>query len=286
MDEETQEDVMEEHIVENEMAKGSGPAEEPTRRWRRATLLVAGGVTIAVLAVVIVGAFDDAPHEGAASLPMASDDSAANVLDRTITVVGQGTASAPPDAAIVRLGVETTAVAANDALDAANRSAQVILDVVTGAGVAESDVQTTDVSVYPTYDNDGRTITGYVATNRVVVTVRDLDGLGALLDAATGVVGDDIRIDGLTFTLDDPAAADAAARSDAIDDARARAEGYANSADVELGEVLSISETGAIVSPLPAYDGAMASGEGADQVPIAQGEQTRYASVTVVYAIG
>lgn len=263
------------------------PPDRPTgrRRGRQALLMAVGGITVATLAVVIIGAFDDAPHEGAASLPRASNASGDEVLDRTITVVGQGTASAPPDAAIVNLGVESTDESANEALDAANESAQAILDIVAGAGVAETDVQTTDVSVYPTYDNDGRTITGYVATNRVVVTVRDLDGLGSLLDAAAGIVGNDIRIDGLTFTLDDATEADADARADAIADARIRAEGYAAAADIELGAVLSINETVDTVSPLPTYDSAAADGAG-DMVPVARGEQTRYASVTVVYAIG
>lgn len=261
--------------------------EQDSRRARRGTrwaAVIAGGVSLAVVAIVVIGALDDAPHDGGARLPAASDSSGDRVLDRTITVVGQGTASAPPDAAVVRLGVQTSAATANDALDAANRSAQTVIDLVTESGVDDSDVQTTDVSVWPRYSNDGTAITGYEASNRVVVTVRDLDSVGSLIDAATGLVGNDIRIDGLSFVLDDASAVDGEARTNAVADARARAEGYAEAAGIELGEVLAISETSVMDSPQPVYSGA--AEDSSDRVPIASGEQTRSASVTVVYAIG
>lgn len=263
---------------------GSGGRRDVPPRVRRWAAIGAGGVVVGLLAIAVVGALDDAPHGGDADgVPSAADDTT-EVVERTITVVGQGSATAPPDAARISLGVEVSETEANAAIDGANASAQLVLDLVTSSGIDATDVQTTDVSVYPRYGNDGRDIIGYTASNRLVVTVRDLDALGGLLDAAAGLVGDDIRIDGLGFILDDPTQADSEARADAVEDARTRADEYAAAAGVELGDVMAISETGSYESPVPAFaaDGAAeASG-----VPIAAGEQTRTASVTIVYAIG
>lgn len=267
-------------------ASGRGAVERRRTRGRWMAVVL-GGAVIGLLAIVVVGAIDDAPHDGDAGVrtPAATDSGNDGIIERTITVVGQGSATAPPDAAQVRLGVEVTAGTANDAIDGANEGAAKILDLVEGAGVADTDVQTTDVSVYPQYGNDGRTITGYVASNRVMATVRDLDRIGGLLDAAAGIVGNDIRIEGITFFLDDTSKVDSEARVDAMADARSRAEEYATAAGIELGDVMSISETSSQVSPMPMYAYDEAAGA-SDSVPIATGETETSATVTVVFAIG
>lgn len=255
--------------------------------------LVVGGVALGAVAVGIVAAVDDGPAPSDASTPAASrpaqeaQPSDSNGQTRTITVSGMGTATGTPDTADVWIGVQSQATTANEALDGANESAATLLEVLKGAGIDEADIQTTGISLYPTYDNDGRRIVSYVASNDLSVTVRDLDRLGGVLDAATGLVGDDIRIGGISLYVDDTEALESEARTDAITDARRSADEYAAAAGVEVGQVLSISEVTTPVVPITyGYDYAAAEGGRApDEVPIAAGSQEYSLTVTVVYEI-
>lgn len=260
-------------------------------RTRLIGLMVAG-VALGAAAVAIVAAFDDGPAPSDASTPAdarpAQDGAGAGTAPetRTITVSGLGTATGTPDTADVWMGVQAEATTANAALDRANESAAALLEVLRGAGIDEADIQTTNVALYPTYDNNGRRITGYVASNDLSVTVRDLDRLGRVLDAATGLVGDDIRIGGISLYVDDTEALESAARADAIADARRSADEYAAAAGVEVGQVISISEVTTPVVPITyGFDRAAAEGAAADEVPIAAGSQEYSLNVTVVYEI-
>jgi uncharacterized protein YggE len=254
--------------------------------------LVVAGVALGAAAVGIVAAVDDGPEPSEASTPAAArpaqDGAGTGTASetRTITVSGLGTATGIPDTADVWIGVQAEGATANAALDRANESAAALLEVLKGAGIDETDIQTTNVSLYPTYDNEGRRITGYVASNDLSVTVRDLDELGKVLDAATGLVGDEIRIGGISLYVDDTEALESEARADAIADARRSADEYAAAAGVEVGQVLSISEVTTPTVPITyGFDRAAAEGAPADEVPISAGSQEYSLSVTVVYEI-
>lgn len=254
--------------------------------------LVVAGVVLGAAAVAIVAAVDDGPAPSEASTPAAarpaqdSGGAGETAPKRTITVSGLGTATGTPDTADVWIGVQAEATTANAALDEANERAATLLEVLTGAGIDAADIQTTNVSLYPTYDNEGRRIVGYTASNDLSVTVRDLDQLGKVLDAATGLVGDAIRIGGISLYVDDTEALESEARTDAIADARRSADEYAAAAGVEVGQVLSISEVTTPVVPSPyAYDLAAGDGARSDEVPIAAGSQEYSLTVTVVYEI-
>ena len=124
-----------------------------------------------------------------------------------MTVTADGTASGTPDTAIVQLGVRTRAESANEALDLANQKATDLLAALDFGGVEKEDITTTNVFVYPQYGNDGRQITGYEAGNTVSVKIRDIENAGTIIDATAGVVGDEIVLEGVSFTIDDTGAA-------------------------------------------------------------------------------
>lgn len=200
-----------------------------------------------------------------------------------ITARGTGTVTATPDVVTVTLGVQTEAGTAREALDANTGAATALLDVLRGAGVDPADLRTSDLSVYPSYGDDGRRITGYQVTNRVEAVLRDLAGAGALIDAAAGAVGDAIRVDGLVFSVDDDSAARATARGDAVRRAVAQAREMAEAAGVALGPLLSVTEVPAPGAPQPfaAADAALQSA-----VPLQPGSQEVEVAVDVVHAIG
>jgi len=111
------------------------------------------------------------------------------------------------------------------------------------------------------------------------VRLRDLDKLGALLDAL--VTAGANRLNGISFGVSDLDDKTNEARKLAVKDAKARAELYAQEADVDVGKVMSISES-SIRRPRPMMQMRAMS---AESVPIARGEQTISASVTVVFEI-
>jgi uncharacterized protein YggE len=202
-----------------------------------------------------------------------------------ITVTGEGSAFAIPDMAVITMGASAEADTAKSAMDQTSEVTAAILDRLTEAGVAERDIQTSDLSLSPLWSNrqssDNRpSIEGYQASNRVTVRVRDLDALGTILDA---VLSDGAnQLGGLQFMVADPEPLLNEARVKAVADARARAELFATAAGVALGPLISLNEGGSNM-PRPEMMGMARMAD--ESVPFAQGETELRASVTLVYQI-
>jgi uncharacterized protein YggE len=202
-----------------------------------------------------------------------------------ITVTGEGSVFAMPDMAVITMGASAEAETAKEAMDQTSEITTAILDRLTEAGVAEQDIQTSDLSLSPLWSNRSSSenrprIDGYQASNRVTVRVRDLESLGPVLDAVLTDGANELG--GLQFTLSDPEPLMNDARIKAVADARARAELLAEAAGVELGALISLSETGARAPRPEMLSMARASDS---VVPVAQGEAELRASVTLVYEI-
>jgi uncharacterized protein YggE len=216
----------------------------------------------------------------AAPVALGATAGAAGAAARTITVVGTGEVRGTPDVADLVLGVSGRAGSAAEVMARIADRAQKVIDALHDAGVSDDDIQTADLSVNPVLDDDG-TVKGYEATNTVTVRIRDLGQAGGIVDAAAAKAGDDIRVQGITFSIDDDSDLLAAARTKATKRARAQAEQLAGGADVEVGEVRSITESTSSV-PL-AYAGDAA--EKATSTPVMPGSQTLSVQATVVFAI-
>ena len=134
-----------------------------------------------------------------------------------------------------------------------------------GRGVADADLRTSGLSISPTFDTDGR-ITGYEVTNEVTATLRDIAGAGALIDAAAQAAGDAVRVQQISFGIDDDAQPRAEARADAVRQAVTQARQLADAAEVGLGPILSITEVTEGRPPVPAArDGRRGAGGGPDR---------------------
>ncbi len=206
-------------------------------------------------------------------------------VTRSITVIGQGEVSAKPDKAELSVGVQTTGKTAKEALDLNNGAMMGLFESMDAAGIPEQDIQTSNFNVSPRYAryNDRETppdIVGYNVSNTVRITVRDLDGLGQFIDDFVQRGAN--TLNGIQFGLTDPAAMQNEARVKAIEDARAKAKLYAETAGAQLGQVLIIQET---ASPMPMPMMARMSLEAADSVPLARGQQTITARITVTFAL-
>lgn len=204
-----------------------------------------------------------------------------------LSVVGTGEVQVAPDMATVTLGVEMQEMTAEDASDAASRRMKEILIVLARAGVAPEDVQTTGLSLDPVYErarsdvNRAPRLLGFTARNTLRVTVRDLDGLGELLDMVIQGGANNFR--GLSFGLQDPAMAQDAARREAVTDALAKAAVLAEAAGVRAGPILSLSEGSGGGGYRPEYGARLAMADAA--VPVAPGSLTVSAQVSVVFEI-
>lgn len=233
------------------------------------------GMAVVVLLVLLVGMV------ALSYTRTASAQTGGVTAMRQVTVVGHGEVQAQPDTATVQIGVQTQAADAKDALAQNTQQTQAVLAKLKDLGIAEKDLQTSNFSINPTYDNEGRQVTGYTVSNMVSVTIRNLEQAGTLLDQVVQAGANSIY--GITFSVANPEEVLNQARAQAIQNAQTRATQLAQAAGTSAGEVLVITENIGSAPPVPmmARDTA-ASGSAA---PIQAGQQTLSVDVQVTYAL-
>lgn len=204
--------------------------------------------------------------------------------DATLTVTGTGEMAVVPDMARISLGVVQEAATAAEAVRAMSADMEKVMAHLNTAGIAPEDIQTSGLRIDMRQDYNQATgaskITGYLATTDVTVEVKALETLGSVLD---GVVQDGAnQMNGLTFDLQDRKPVLDDARRAAVADAREKASLFAEAADVTLGRIIHLTENGAGGSPQPMMRMAMDS---AESIPVAAGQITITANVTIDYAL-
>ncbi|WP_372573055.1 SIMPL domain-containing protein [Ruegeria jejuensis] len=213
----------------------------------------------------------------------------AQAEERRISVTGTGTIAAAPDMATVTLGVSHQADTAQEAMDQTSQAMAAVLERLSGLGIDKSDIQTQNLSLHPIWNTiinretqqQERELTGFAASNLVLVRVRDLDSLGQTLSAVVADGSNEMR--GLSFSVSDPKPLLERARTAAVADAMDKAGQLAEAAGVTLGEVVSINEHGGNGRPMMARAEFAAD---AGSVPIEAGEVSFNNSVSMVFAIG
>jgi len=218
-------------------------------------------------------------HELAASTPTTT-----GMGGPTIDVAGHGQVEGKPDLMTVTMGVQTTAASAQTALADNNARAAALISAFEAHGVKEEDLTTVDLEVSPTFDKNFH-VTGYSASNTVNAKLRDLAKAGSVIDSAAVAAGPDVRLNGVTFSIEDTSALVAKARADAVKDALAQGRQLASAASVKLGAIRTIDDTGTAL-PQPEYFQNAASGAGTPpNVPVEAGQQQLSVDVTVVFDI-
>jgi uncharacterized protein YggE len=221
----------------------------------------------------------------AAGLAPALAQTAAN---RTLTMSGQGEVRAAPDTVTLSAGVTSEAPTAAAALAANTARMQSVFAALKKLGLADKDMQTANFSVSPqmapqTANNNSQPphVTGYQVSNQLQLRLDDVSRLGPAIDAL--VTAGANQMNGIDFAIKDSAPLLAEARADAVSDARAKAEIYAKAAGVSLGPILSIGEN-AGQGPRPVYM-ALPMARAAKAVPVAAGEESITAEVSIVWEI-
>lgn len=212
--------------------------------------------------------------------------SGATINQPSITATATGIVSGTPDVLTVQLGVQTQAKTASEALTENNKKAAELIATLAAQGVDKKDVSTSDLSIYPSYNDKGSEITGYQVSNSVTAVLRDVAKAGSVIDAAARAAGDAIRLNQIGFSFADDSELRAQARANAVKDALAQAKQMADAAGVSLGPILSISENATMNTPQPMFSMAGAADSARASMPVVSGEQQLAVSVQVVVGIG
>lgn len=214
-----------------------------------------------------------------------------------LTVNADGRSTRAPDLALFSAGVTTQGKTAAEALGLNSTDMAKVIAALKRAGIADKDIQTSNLNLNPVYaqpqrlpdgsysDNPPR-IVGYQASNTVTVKQRKLADFGKIID--TLVSSGANQVSGPSFMIDQPDAALDEARGAAMTKARARAELYARAAGLKVVRIVSISEAGGYSPPMPVmYRVAMdaAAPPAPPPPPIAPGEVETGLTVTVQFEL-
>jgi len=238
-------------------------------QMKRATILIAG------LALILA-----ACGEGTDVIVSGEGDQVG------ISVSGEGRVSGAPDTLTLNIGINLERDTVAQATDDAAQRATDLIEALKAEGVEEVDIQTANYSIYPEYDyrNDTRRLIGYRVSNDVRVKIRDLDRAGAIIDAASAQGGDDVVVQGVSFSLEDNELLVVAAREAAWKDAQGKAEQLARLAGVGLGTPTAISES--FSAPPITQRFADAEATLAASTPIQAGELDVRVTIQVTFGLG
>jgi uncharacterized protein len=205
-----------------------------------------------------------------------------------LDVVATGEVTRVPDIARISTGVITTATTASAALEQNAVQMRKVRDALRKAGIADNDIQTSSINLYPDYRQDERgggnpQLIGYRAQNEVTVRFRDIANTGKILDALVAQGAN--QINGPSLSVDKPEAALDEARTAAIAKARARAELYAKAAGMSVKRIVAISEGGDGAQPPRPMVMMMARSKEAADTTIEAGEQKLSVSVSVTFEL-
>lgn len=203
-----------------------------------------------------------------------------------IWVTGEGQVFAAPDVASISLGVQTQALTVAEAQGNANNAMNAVVQALESKGVADQDIATISFSITPVMNYQSNTVIGYQVNNLVTAKVRKISDTGSIIDAASAAGGNFIRVNGVSFTVDNPAPYLSQARAKAMADASAKASQLASLSGAKLGGPTYISESTSSYVPYPIVYSAGASVPAqAPTTSISPGQTQISVSVQVVYSI-
>ena len=232
----------------------------------------------AAFAVVMAGA-----PLAVAQQPQAPPPAIAGTL---VSVSAEGKVEGRPDMATINLGVQTEAPTAQAALQANAQRMTALIAALRRAGIAERDIQTSNVSVNPQTqyrENQPPITTGYQANNTVSAKIRNIDTVGRVIDASVGAGGN--TVNGVYFSYQNPDAQLDAARRNAIAEARRRAGIYAQALNMQVVRIVAVQEGGGYSPPVPMPLMRMEAQANAAPTPVEPGQVETTAMVSVTFEL-
>lgn len=202
-----------------------------------------------------------------------------------LSVSATGRSETRPDMATFSAGIETFGATGPVASAANEERMNKLVAALEAKDISEKDIQTQSVSIMRI--DYGPKRGQYQATNQVSVRVRKVDQASAAIGAATGA-GANI-LSGPTLSQSDPEKGKLSAYGNAFKAAKARAEAYAEAADMRVARVLTIRDGGATGGPQPYYRDMVQTEQAAaspvSAPPIRVGTDINEVAVTVDFAL-
>ena len=193
------------------------------------------------------GAYDKTPKMRAALAEKGSVHGKGGII-----VTGTSSIELEPDMATLSLGIESSASTVSEARDNASISINEMLDVMKNVGIDDEDIQTTAFNIYPQYEyievrEDGRVrgvqeLVGFTVSNMLLVTVKNLDDIGEIIDKLTDAGGNDVRFNSINFGIQDPVPYQSQLRKLAVEDGITKASQLAEYSGVKLGSITMIND--------------------------------------------
>ncbi len=230
----------------------------------RTVVLSAAAATLCALIATLAVLAVSRPSILVAS-PSASSNT--STFDPGVITSGDAIVSRKPDLALISVAVDSKQSTASAAQQDLASKASNLIARAKALGIADKDVNTSGYSVGPSYAPNTGTIDGYRAFEQLLLKWHNVDTVGKTLDALVQE-GGATQIS-VGFTLADPKAAQAEARSLAIADARSRAQAMAGAAGVKLGKVLRVSDLSASGYSSANFD-IKGAAPASTQVPVGQ----------------
>jgi len=198
-----------------------------------------------------------------------------------VVVVGEGISLARPDSCTIGIVLNVMRDSAAGAIRDVAAAADLAIAALRDVGLRDADLPTRNLSVRDWFDPQTREVAARVGSYQFAIVVRDLAAVSTVVEALAGAVGEAFQIQGIAFTHSNRAPLEAAARHDAVEDAKARAEQLAAAAGVRLGRIETIHEG---VTTLP-VGRAVAARAPEFAVPIEPGVQQITVRVTVAFGL-
>ncbi|PZQ64322.1 MAG: hypothetical protein DI570_05805 [Phenylobacterium zucineum] len=205
----------------------------------------------------------------------------------TFNLSAYGEAKVAPDMATISLGVMTEGKTAAEAMQANAQRMSAVMASLRKAGIPDKDIQTSNLNLNPQYkyqENQPPLLVGYQASNNVTITVTDLKKLGPAVDASVSSGANQVQ--GIGFGLQDPTAAENAAREAAVKALNAKADLYGKATGYRVTRLVSLSEGGGYTPqppmPMMAYAAKREMSDGAG-TSVSGGELKVRVDITGLY---
>ena len=217
-----------------------------------------------------------------ASLPA----EAATTEKRYVTVNSQGSIKVTPDAVRLNANVSFVAGSNKEALAKVSTVGAAVRAALTKSGILKGDIATQSITVYPEYNytqDKGSVLIGYRGSQSFVVTIKNAENAGAVVDAVVAAGGDDLQIQGVTPFVLDASKATESARTNAVKNAKAKATSYAKLLDAKLGRVNYLVENSSPIEYSPIL--AMSKAADSEATVVDLGEQDVTVSITIQWSL-
>ena len=217
---------------------------------------------------------------------LSSPANAATTTKRYVTVNSEGSIKVTPDAVRLNANVSVVAGSNKEAMTKTSSAAAAVRAALTSNGIVKADIATQSITVYPEYNytpDKGSVLVGYRGTQGFVVTIKNAENAGAVVDAVVAAGGDALQIQGVTPFVLDASKATESARTNAVNNAKAKASSYAKLLGEKLGRVNYLIENSSPVSYPPIM--AMAKASDSEATVVDLGQQDVTVSITIQWAL-